>query len=48
MKQSSLEGLYEELNGLKSMADKEECINSTIRDAIRAKILHLPLKFVIL
>ncbi|WP_298953414.1 hypothetical protein [uncultured Campylobacter sp.] len=37
MKQGSLEGLYEELNGLKSMADKEECINSTIRDAIRAK-----------
>ena len=37
MKQDSLEGLYEELNGLKSMADKEECLNSAIRDAIRAK-----------
>jgi hypothetical protein len=37
MKQDSLEGLYEELNGLKSMADKEECLNSAIRDAIRAE-----------
>lgn len=37
MEQGSLEGLYEELNGLKSMADKEECLNSAIRDAIRAK-----------
>jgi len=37
MRQDSLEELYEELNGLKSMADKEECLNSAIRDAIRAE-----------
>jgi len=37
MKQGSLEGLYEELNGLKSVIDKEECLFDSIRDAVEAE-----------
>ena len=37
MKQSSLEGLYEKLNGLKSVIDKEECLFDAIRDAVEAE-----------
>lgn len=37
MKQGSLEGLYEKLNGLKSVIDKEECLFDAIRDAVEAE-----------
>ena len=37
MEQGSLEGLYEKLNGLKSVIDKEECLFDAIRDAIEAE-----------
>ena len=37
MKQDSLEGLYEKLNGLKSVIDKEECLFDAIRDAVEAE-----------
>lgn len=37
MEQGSLEGLYEKLNGLKSVIDKEECLFSAIRDAVEAE-----------
>ena len=37
MEQGSLEGLYEELNGLKSVIDKEECLFDAIRDAVEAE-----------
>ena len=37
MKQDSLEGLYEKLNGLKSVIDKEECLFGAIRDAVEAE-----------
>ena len=36
MKQGSLEGLYEKLNELKSVIDKEECLFDAIRDAVEA------------
>lgn len=37
MEQGSLEGLYEKLNGLKSVIDKEECLFDAIRDAVEAE-----------
>lgn len=37
MEQGSLEGLYEKLNGLKSVIDKEECLFDAIRDAVETK-----------
>ena len=37
MKQGSLEGLYEKLNGLKSVIDKEECLFDAIKDAVEAE-----------
>ena len=37
MGQGSLEGLYEKLNGLKSVIDKEECLFGAIRDAVEAE-----------
>ena len=37
MEQGSLEGLYEKLNGLKSVIDKEECLFGAIRDAVEAE-----------
>ena len=37
MEQDSLEGLYEKLNGLKSVIDKEECLFDAIRDAVEAE-----------
>lgn len=37
MEQGSLEGLYEKLNGLKSVVDKEECLFDAIRDAVEAE-----------
>ena len=37
MKQGSLEGLYEKLNGLKSVIDKEGCLFDAIRDAVEAE-----------
>nr|WP_315055118.1 hypothetical protein [uncultured Campylobacter sp.] len=36
MEQGSLEGLYEKLNELKSVIDKEECLFDAIRDAVEA------------
>nr|WP_314870400.1 hypothetical protein [uncultured Campylobacter sp.] len=39
MEQGSLEGLYEKLNGLKSVIDKEECLFDAIRDAVEAQDL---------
>ena len=39
MKQGSLEGLYEKLNELKSVIDKEECLFDAIRDAVEAQDL---------
>nr|WP_314381301.1 hypothetical protein [uncultured Campylobacter sp.] len=37
MKQGSLEGLYEKLNGLKSVIDKEECLFDAIKDAVETE-----------
>ena len=37
MEQGSLEGLYEKLNGLKSVIDKEERLFDAIRDAVEAE-----------
>ena len=37
MERGSLEGLYEKLNGLKSVIDKEECLFDAIRDAVEAE-----------
>ena len=37
MERSSLEGLYEKLNGLKSVIDKEEFLFDEIRDAVEAE-----------
>ena len=37
MEQGLLEGLYEKLNGLKSVIDKEECLFDAIRDAVEAE-----------
>ena len=37
MEQGSLEGLYEKLNGLKSVIDKEGCLFDAIRDAVEAE-----------
>ena len=37
MEHGSLEGLYEKLNGLKSVIDKEECLFDAIRDAVEAE-----------
>ena len=37
MGQGLLEGLYEKLNGLKSVIDKEECLFGAIRDAVEAE-----------
>ena len=37
MEQGSLEGLYEKLNGLKSVIDKEECLFGAIKDTVEAE-----------
>ena len=37
MEQGSLEGLYEKLNGLKSVIDKEGRLFDAIRDAVEAE-----------
>ncbi|WP_177386962.1 hypothetical protein [uncultured Campylobacter sp.] len=37
MEQGSLEGLYEKLNELKSVIDKEECLFDAIKDAVEAE-----------